>query len=197
MKTRRSRRRAFMSFRMSLVSGGVRRAAACLLAAALALTLGAGAAQAQSTAPQISSVAFTSTPSIDTDDDGIADTYGLGDTIEVTVTWDKDVTWDVSAHAQSFIALRLVVGSGDRLPFLVTNGATSGTARSLVFRYAVLDADTDNDGVATMAATSTSSLVVLFNLATLLGSGGLAADLGFSRPSQAAGSNHKVNSKLV
>ena len=171
------------------------RRAACLLAAALALALTAQAAQAQSTAPQISSVAFTSAPTFDTDNDGFADTYGPGETIEVTVTWDKNVTWDVSAASAS-IFMFISVGTNRFTPApLVTNGATSGTARSLAFRYTVVASDRDSDGVATPTS-SFFGIVSASNGATLQDELGQSADVGINRPSEAAGPNHKVNGSL-
>ena len=94
-------------------------------------------------------MAITSTPSFDADGDGTAETYLHRENIDVTVTWSADVVWDVSAPGAE-LRLRLDVdGASDatRLAGLVTGGATSGTARSLVFRYAVRPRDRDTDGV--------------------------------------------------
>ena len=117
--------------------------------------------------PTISSVAITSRPSFDADGDGTAETYLHGENIEVTVTWSADVFWDVSA-AGAELRLRLDVDgqSNPRLASLVTGGATSGTARSLVFRYAVRPRDRDTDGVFP-TATANGTLVHLISGATL------------------------------
>ena len=109
---------------------------AVILAASLAILLlpGAEVAQAQSV-PTITSVAITSTPTIDSDQDGTVDTYGVGENIELTVTWNEDVRWDISASGASIIGCIQVVSN--RNASLVTGGATSGTAGSLVFRHVV------------------------------------------------------------
>ena len=97
----------------------------------------------------IGSVAITSTPSFDADGDGTPETYLLGESIEVTVTWAADVVWDVSAPGAE-MRLRLDIegqSNTTKVARLVTGGATSGTGRSLVFRYAVGASDRDTDGV--------------------------------------------------
>ena len=136
--------------------------------------------------PTISSVAITSTPSFDADGDGTAETYLLGEHIDVTVTWSADVVWDVSAEGAE-LRLRLDVdgrSNTTRLAALVTGGAASGTARSLVFRYAVEPRDRDTDGVYPKPS-GTGNLVQLISGATLKDAhdqdasrthGGLSAD---------------------
>ena len=79
-------------------------------------------------APEVTAVAITSTPSLDTDNDDVRDTYGRGDAIEVTVTWDREVTW-VSGSGTD-MRVRLDVGGGTKTASLVKGGATTGTARS-------------------------------------------------------------------
>ena len=99
---------------------------------ALAILLLPGAEVAQgSSHPTIQSVAITSTPTIDADQDGVADTYGVGEHIDVTVTWDADVAWNYPTAA-AFISTCVIVGAAGSSPNLVTGGATSGQARSLV-----------------------------------------------------------------
>ena len=118
--------------------------------------------------PTISSVAITSTPSFDADSDGTAETYRRGENIEVTVTWSRNVVWDVSASGAE-MRLRLDIdgpSSATRVARLVTGGATNGTARSLVFRYAVRPRDLDTDGVYPTPA-GNGNLVHLISGATL------------------------------
>ena len=99
----------------------------------------------------IESLAITSSPTVDSDGDGTADTYGLGEHIEVTATWTEDVSWSTPRQGAA-LRMPLQVGPNDspatKHAGLVTGGATSGTARSLVFRYTVAAADTDADGIA-------------------------------------------------
>ena len=88
----------------------------------------------------ISGAAITSSPAF-------GDTYRRRENVEVTVTWDEDVTWDLSA-ANARMRVRLDIGGATRAADLVTGGATSGTARTLAFRYAVVNGDTDGNGLA-------------------------------------------------
>ena len=98
---------------------------------------------------RISSVAITSTPAVDSDENGVAESYGRGDAVEVTVTWGDYVTWDVSAASNADIVVRLKVpkaggGTNIRTAKLVRAGdAKRGRARALVFRYAVQSADVE------------------------------------------------------
>ena len=87
--------------------------------------------------PAVTGVAITSTPRIDSDGDGEADTYGVGEAVEATVTWDRDVAWDLSAPGAR-MRVRLDIGGEEKGAELVTDGAQSGTARSLAFRYEVV-----------------------------------------------------------
>ena len=143
--------------------------------------------------PAISSVAFASTPKHDADGNGTPDTFRRGEHIDVAVTWERDVSWDVSA-TNAEIRVRLTVGSTVRAATLVTGGATSGTARSLTFRYTVVQADADTDGVA-VTATNAGAVVILRNGATLQDSESRAA--GLDHAGVAADANRKVDGSLV
>ena len=113
----------------------------------------------------IVSVTIESAPSIDADGDTAADTYGRGEHIRVKVTWSADVLWDVSA-AGAAMAVELDVGGTTRTAPLLTGGATSGRARALHFRYTVVQADMDDDGIAPLR-TAAGDLVILAGGATL------------------------------
>ena len=144
--------------------------------------------------PTISSVAITSTPSFDADGNGTAETYLWRESIEVTVTWSSNVTWDVSA-AGAELRLRLDVdGASDttKLARLVTGGATSGTARSLVFRYSVVRRDRDTDGVYPKPS-GTGNLVHLTSGATLRDAHGQNASRVHGGLS--ANANHQVDGR--
>ena len=134
----------------------------------------------------ITGAEITSTPAF-------GDTYRRNENVEVTVTWDEDVTWDVSA-TNAAMRVRLDIGGTRRTAALVTGGATSGTARSLAFRYAVVQADTDSNG---LAATTTmgGDLVILVNSATLQDASGTAASR--QHAGLAANASHKVDGSVV
>ncbi len=141
--------------------------------------------------PTISSVAITSTPSFDADGDGTADTYLRRENIEVTVTYAGAVVWDASASG-SELRLRLDVegqSNTTKVARLVTGGATSGTARSLVFRYAVGGRDRDTDGVFPKP-TPNGIIVHLVGAATLKDSHG--QDVSRAHGGLAADPNHRV-----
>ena len=144
--------------------------------------------------PTIGSVAITSTPSFDADGDGTADTYLHGENIEVTVTWSREVVWDVSA-AGAELRLRLDVegrSNTTQLAGLVTGGATSGTARSLVFRYTVAPRDRDTDGVYPKPS-GTGNLVQLISGATLTDAYGQEASR--THAGLSADPNHQVDGR--
>ena len=145
-------------------------------------------------------VAITSTPTLDSDDDGTADTYRRGDAIDVTVTWDRDVKWDVSAEANSAIVAQLSLGTATRVLPLVTGGAASGTARSLTFRHTVTQDDADSDGVA-LKKIGGDAVVALANGAALKdareGAGDVDAALAFAGLDTAAQAGHKVDGSLA
>ena len=138
----------------------------------------------------ISAVEITSSPAF-------GDTYRRGETIEVKVTWDEDVTWDVSANTNASLQVDLAIGSVNRGAKLVTGGMNSGTARSLLFRYTVVQADTDNDGVAVNSTTTPigSLLVLTVNGATVKDSDAQAADRAHAGLS--ADASHKVDGSVV
>ncbi len=162
-----------------------------VLTAGLGLALLPGAEVAQAAAPTIESVAITSTPTIDADQDGTADTYGVGENLEVTVTWNQNVSWDVSA-TNAVITMNFNVG-GTRLARLVTGGATSGTSQSLVFRKQVSSSYTDTDGFTLVV--SNMNVVFLNNGATIRNAGSEDASLACTSPCMlpVADANHKVD----
>ena len=98
-------------------------------------------AQADTTAPTISSIAITSDTSDDDsyfDDDGV---YGIGDSIKVTVTFSENVT--VTGAPQ----LELDIGGGTGK----TAEYESAEGSAVVFSYTVAEGDSDDDGIAIAA----------------------------------------------
>ena len=149
---------------------------AFVLAAGLAILLLPGAEVAQASShPTISSVAITSTPTIDSDQDGTVDTYGVGEHIEVTVAFNETVSVTGTPR------LEIAVGSSNRQ---AAYNPGSGTA-SLVFRYTVVAADTDADGVSVAANKLT------LNSGTIKDAADNAASL--THAALAAQSGHKVD----
>ncbi len=141
--------------------------------------------------PAISSVAIVSKPRLDANNDGTKETYGAGQNIVVDVTWDHAVTWDTSA-TNAGIGVRLQIGSTNRRAELVTGGATSGTAKTLRFRYAVVAADADTDGVA-VVPNSAGKLALLRNGATLKSAADGSIDASVTHAGLGAQSGHLVN----
>ncbi len=141
--------------------------------------------------PAISSVAIVSKPRLDANNDGTKETYGAGQNIVVDVTWDHAVTWDTSA-TNAGIGVRLQIGSTNRRAELVTGGATSGTAKTLRFRYAVVAADADTDGVA-VVPNSAGKLALLRNGATLKSAADGSIDASVTHTGLGAQSGHLVN----
>ncbi len=97
-------------------------------------------AQADTTAPTISSVAITSDTGDNEsyfDDDGV---YGIGDAINVTVTFSEHVT--VTGAPQ----LELDIGGTAR-----SAGYDSVDGSAAVFSYTVVEGDSDDDGIAISA----------------------------------------------
>ena len=95
----------------------------------------------------ITTTNLVSTPSFDTNSDSAPDTYGRGEHFLFKVTYSSDVIWDLSAEGAQ-LAVQVIVGSNTRTAPLVTGGATSGRARTLVFRYTFVQADVDTNGIA-------------------------------------------------
>ena len=99
-------------------------------------------AQADTTAPTISSIAITS----DTGDDNsyrrrdALGVYSIGDSIQITVTFNEDVS--VTGAPQ----LELAIGSSNRT---AEYESTDGSAA--VFSYTVAEGDSDSDGIAVAA----------------------------------------------
>ena len=101
----------------------------------MALFLGSvSVAHAQTTTPDVSTVAVTSDPGTD-------DTYALGDTIEVGLTFDAAVTVTGTPYL-----LIDVGGTNQRASYHSGSGATQ-----LLFRYPVLAGEDDDDGIAVVA----------------------------------------------
>ena len=134
-------------------------------------------AQADTTAPTISSIAVTSDPDDDDSiyafmyDDGV---YGIGDEIEVTVTFSENVTVTGSPR------LELTIGSSAK------NAVYKSAAGSkVVFGYTVASGDSDTDGISIAADKLT------LNGGTIKDAADNAANL--SQGALSAQSGHKVD----
>ena len=149
-------------------------------------TAGDPARRVEAGGAYITGVALTSTPAS-------GDTYAIGEHIEVTVTWKEDVTWDVSAQ-NADLRVRLELGGGARAARLVRDGAETGTARSLVFRYTVARGDVDFDGVFPRADAG-GMMVIPVNGATLEDAQG--NDAALKHGALAADAGHKVHPAQV
>ena len=120
-------------------------------------------------APSVSSVAFTSAIGAE------SNTLGTGDTLDITVTMSEVTT--VTGVPQ----LALVVGSGaGSASYLSGSGTTS-----LVFRYTAVLGDTDTDGISILADQ------LSLNSGTVADAAGNAATLSHS--AVAADSNYMVD----
>ena len=119
---------------------------------------------------RIVSVAVEARPTADSDGDNAADALGAGASIWVRVTWSADVVWDASAtDAKLWVGLEMDQTGGSKVTkeaSLLRGVATSGRARSLLFRYTVVEGDNDTDGF-TLKRTAANDLVRLEGGATL------------------------------
>ncbi len=142
-------------------------------------------------ATAIVSAELTSSPSIDTNADGVADTYGVGEIIEVTITFNDSVSWDVSA-AGADVRTRFQWGSREASVGLERGGATSGSGRSLVFRLRPGATDSDTDGITVIPVGT--DLIQLISGATLTKTGGGAVSRRHA--GTAADAGHKVDGTM-
>ena len=90
--------------------------------------------------PDIRGVALASTPSIDTDSNGTADTYALTEQIEVQVTFDEAV----AVTGTPRLRIRLAPTSGERWAGYASGSGTT----ALTFAYTVAAGDRSSSGVA-------------------------------------------------
>ncbi len=131
--------------------------------------------------PDVTQVAVTSEPNVDTDDpkDGTVDTYGLGEKIRITATFDEAVT--VTGDP----VVNVEVGSNSRPAAYVSGTGTM----ELVFEYTVVAADSDSDGIE-IAANALG-----LNSGTIKDSDSHDADI--THDALAAQGGHKVDGSLV
>ena len=122
--------------------------------------------------PTVSSIAFTSDPGDD-------DTYRVGDNIEITVTLSEDV--GVSGSPE----LDLDMGGAT-----TTASFVSETSGVMVFRYLVMNGDSDGDGIAIKANSLSANGVIRDTTGDHYFSGN-AADL--SHEAVADDAEHKVD----
>ena len=123
--------------------------------------------------PDIRGVALASTPSIDTDTDGRADTYALTEQIEVQVTFDEAVAVTGTPRLQ----IKLAPTSGERWADYASG--SGGTA--LTFAYTVATGDRSSSGVAVTGDTlqlnsGTITATATGNATAVLHHAGLAHD---------------------
>lgn len=142
---------------------------------------------AEKTLRAIETVALVSKPRAS---HGGALKYGAGQNIVVAVTWEDEVSWDVNA-ASAGIRVILTIGSNTGRAELVTDGATSGTAKTLWFSYTTVSGDVDADGVE-VTATSAGKLVRLRSGATLKDADDSTRNAGVDHAGLSAQSDHKV-----
>ena len=140
----------------------------CLLAAAVS----AAVAHAQSAAPTVSSISFSSTPAR-------GDTYALGEAVEVRVRFDRAVT------ATGKPQMALTVGTQTRYATFFAWGR-----QSLYFAYTVQEADRDEDGI------SLSSDALFLNGGTIKAADG-TTDADLTHEALAAQRGSKVNGSLL
>ena len=189
-----------------MILGGLSRAAGRLtgtvlrpilpLAAALA-ALGLAAlapAAADTTAPTISSVTLSSTPSFDADGDSTADTYIRGDRIVVDVRFSEAVT---VSGGNNGVRLRLDLGADDtnlansRRVLMLKSVVGGNTLR---FEHRVQRRDSDPDGVwvQTLTATNARTVFTVGGAVTSTATG-VAAVLTTSGLPTSGAANHKVD----
>ena len=165
---------AVMVFRVVYISA----LAAGLLIAAAGLLRPGGTpqafAQADTTAPTISSIAITSDTGDENsfwDDDGV---YGIGDRIRVTVTFSEDINVTGSPRLELDIG-----GAAEPAEYESAEGG------KVVFGYTVVEGDADNDGIAIGADKLT------LNGGSIKDTAGTAADL--SHTALAVQIGHRVD----
>ena len=107
--------------------------------------------------------------------------YATGDHIEVTAAFGYNVTVDTTSGTPR---IGLTVGSNTRYA-TYNSDASDTSAGNLAFRYTVVAADVDSDGV------SIAANALALNSGTLQDSGN--TDAVITHPALAASANHKVN----
>ena len=95
------------------------------------------------TVPTVSSTAFTSTPTHDTDTtpDGVNDTYGVGAQIKVKVTFSEAVTVDTSRGTPR-LKLKLHANQAEKWALYESGSGTT----ALTFAYTVASGDSSSNG---------------------------------------------------
>ena len=140
------------------------------------------------TAPSVSAVSITSTPSLDADSDNVPETYGAGETVRVRLTFSTKVTVDPPS-ARPRLKLKLHASAGNSERWAVYESG-SGTEQ-LVFAYEVASGDSSSDG------TTDGGIAVVANSLELNGglirltTAGLAASLAHAELGH--DSDHKVD----
>ncbi len=158
------------------VAGGTVDAVLGLGAHAVSNSAGHKVAGATFTAASVSGVSLTSSPAV-------ATTYGRGEQIEVQVTFNRRVT--VTGTPQ----VALTVGAQTRQA-----GYSSGTGtHTLAFRYTVVQADADTDGIEVGA----SALALNSGTIADARNGTTAAALGLGSHALSAAAGHKVDGTLA
>ena len=154
---------------------------------------GPGRGEPHGEVPSVSGVAFSSTPSHDTDGDGTADTYGPGSKIRVQVTFHTSVSVD-TRDGRPRIKIKLVQdkwadyesGGGE---LVMENGVTvvRGGTKVLTFAYTVATGDM-SDGIEVPADT------LELNGGTIRGTNSVFATL--THAAVARDTSHRVDGSL-
>ncbi|MYG25974.1 MAG: hypothetical protein F4213_08105, partial [Boseongicola sp. SB0677_bin_26] len=150
--------------------------------------------------PAIRSLGIVSTPTIDTNSDGAADTYGVDDVIAVEVDFTETVTGAAGSNlaaSAAHITLRLDLGTDDTD---LTNSRKpvqlhSHSGSTVRFEYTVAATDTDADGVWVQTASATDDAVLFLGLPNVViqDADGNNATLTLSGLPTSGDAGHKVD----
>ena len=154
----------------------------------------AAVADVDTTAPTISSIEISSTPSADTNDDNTPDTYAIGDAITIDFTFNETIVYSGTNSAR--LRMRLDLGADDTVygnSGKVLRSPTISGAR-LRFSYTVEEDDLDADGIWIQTNTPTSDIVLFGpDLHLLTDSSNNAVSITFSGLATSGDTNHKVD----
>ena len=139
--------------------------------------------------PTVSSLAFTSTPTHDTNSSGTPDTYGLGAQIKVEVTFSEAVSVDMSRGAPG-LWLHLHESSSPKWTGYVSGSGTT----ALTFAYTVVSGNSSNNGLSDAGSRVKANRIDLTGGMIASVATGLPADL--THGEHGPGIRQKVDSTL-
>ena len=166
------------------------------MAVLVSIALAAPLALAQdTTAPTITSVTISSTPSFDADGDNTADTYVRGDRIVLDVRFSEAVT---VSGGNNNVRLRLDMGADDAnlansRRVLMLKSVVGGDTLRFEHRVARRDSDPDGVWVQTLTATNTRTVFTVGGATVTSTATGTAAVLTTSGLPTSGAANHKVD----